>query len=129
MSIFLWREGTPVPIKDFAHIIGINTVATCAQVLNILSFLKNSKESQSRNKLQHCISLIESVLEEEEESESAHDVKLQFVAEQLQLLQSRTYQRRYSLKFLATCVLWENTSPNLYRQLVEDGLMTLPNAK
>jgi hypothetical protein len=128
MSIFLWRDNTPVPIKEFAHIVGINTVATCAQVLNILSFLKNSMDSQSRNKLEHCISLIESVLEEEE-TESARDVKLQFVAEQLRLLQSGTYQRRYSLKFLASCVLWENTSPNLYRQLVEDGLMTLPNAK
>lgn len=128
MAVFLWREGTPVPVRDIAHIVGINLVSTCAQVLNILSFLKNSLDSQTNNKLDHCISLIESALEDQEEG-SKISVKLHFIAEQICLLRTGTHQRRYSLKFLASCVLWENTSPNLYRQLVEEDLMTLPSAK
>jgi hypothetical protein len=93
MSISLWREKTPVPIRGIAHIVGINEVATCSQVLNIVSFLKNSTENQVTNKLDFCASLIESVLQEEE---GLLSLKLHFIMEQIRLLQMRVPQRRYS---------------------------------
>jgi hypothetical protein len=82
---------------------------------------------REQDKLNFCISLIEDVLEDEEDGPLI--VKLQFIAEQIRLLRRRPYQRRYSPKFLATCVLWENTSPNLYRQMAEEDLITLPSHK
>jgi hypothetical protein len=129
LSISLWRGTVPVPIKDYAHIVGINEVASCYQVLNILSFLKNSSVSQGRNKLDFCASLLEDILEDDEKEAGLNNSKLQFILEQIRLLQKSRQQRRYSLKFLATCVLWENTSPNLYRQMAAEDLITLPSAK
>jgi hypothetical protein len=127
MNISLWRGGVPIPIQDIGHIVGLNFVATCSQVLNILSFLKNSTDSQTGNKVDYCVNLLESVLEDE--GDGLLTPKLQFILEQLRLLQKSPQQRRYSLKFLATCVLWENTSPNLYRQLAQEDLITLPSPK
>jgi hypothetical protein len=127
LSLSLWQGKEQIPIKDVAHIVGVNMVATCSQVLNILSFLKNFAGSQTANKLDLCSSLIEDVLEDEEDGPLI--AKLQFIAEQIRLLRKRPYQRRYSPKFLATCVLWENTSPNLYRQMAEEDLITLPSFK
>jgi hypothetical protein len=127
MSVSLWRGRVPVPIKDIAHIVGLNFVATCSQVLNILSFLKNSSNSQTGNKIDCCVTLLESVLDDE--GDGPLTSKLQFISEQLRLLQKGPQQRRYSLTFLATAVLWENTSPNLYRQMAQEDLITLPSPK
>jgi hypothetical protein len=129
MNISVWRGGVPVPNKAIAHIVGLNFDATCSQILNILSFLKNSTDSRTGNKVDYCVSLLESILDDDEEGDGPLTSKLQFIAEQLRLLQKVPQQRRYSLKFFATCVLWENSSPNLYRQMTQEDLITLPSSK
>ena len=37
--------------------------------------------------------------------------------------------RRYSSVLLSTCVLWENKSSNLYKQIHEEGILTLPSQR
>ena len=37
--------------------------------------------------------------------------------------------RRYSAELLPMCVLWENASSNLYRQIREKNVLTLPSIR
>ena len=37
--------------------------------------------------------------------------------------------RRYSSELLSICVLWENTSSNLHKQIREEGILTLPSQR
>ena len=36
---------------------------------------------------------------------------------------------RYSPGLLSTCVLWENTSSTLYRQIHDGGILTIPSVR
>ena len=38
-------------------------------------------------------------------------------------------RRRYSADLLSICVLWENTSTNLYKQIRNEGLITIPSIR
>ena len=146
MSFSLWQGNVRLPFQDVSHLVAFEKVSTCSEVLNILSVLKNRCEGglSVANAIDFCIDLLESCIKIDVEDEALEDealdngkinkeelnkVKLQFVVEQLSLLSKRVHQRRYSPKFLATCALWENTSPNLYRQMVEEGIISLPSSK
>ena len=37
--------------------------------------------------------------------------------------------RRYPPDLLSTCVLWENTSSTLYRQIHDEGILTIPSVR
>ena len=52
-----------------------------------------------------------------------------FITEQLKLSTVSKKGRRYSPNILASAALWENTSPALYRQIQEEGVLTLPSQK
>ena len=52
-----------------------------------------------------------------------------FLIEQMELAFMQNMHRRYSPDLLSTCVLWENTSCDLYKKIREEGLLTIhPNA-
>ena len=55
--------------------------------------------------------------------------KLQFIIEQLKLAFMHLNRRRYSADLLSICVLWENTSTNLYKQIRNEGLITIPSIR
>jgi hypothetical protein len=109
-----------------AHITGLPQIGKCSDVLNILAFLKTSAEERvsTSNVIEFCVTLLE---------EAAHDAddslarKLSFISEQLSLATKGVYQRRYSSLLLANAVLWDNTSPALYRQLVAEDILCLPS--
>ena len=37
--------------------------------------------------------------------------------------------RQYSLDLLCICVLWENASSSLYKQIQDEGLLTIPSTR
>ena len=55
--------------------------------------------------------------------------KIIFLTEQLELAFMHSKHRRYSSDLLSICVLWENTSPNLYKQIQTEGVLTLPTQR
>ena len=57
---------------------------------------------------EYCVSLLEKLIEYQHDSNTD---KLKFLSEQLQLMTKKREARRYSPALLATCVLWDNTSP------------------
>ena len=55
--------------------------------------------------------------------------KVGFLVEQLHLLLKKPNARRYSPSMLAMCVLIERMSPACYKQLYDDGFLTLPSPR
>ena len=55
--------------------------------------------------------------------------KLDFLIEQIQIAFMHVQHRRYSSELLSMCVLWENTSSTLYRQICDEGVLTLPSVR
>ena len=55
--------------------------------------------------------------------------KLLFLIEQLNLAFMLNKHRRYSPDLLSTCVLLENTSSTLYRQIHDEGILTIPSVR
>lgn len=98
------------------------------------------------NRLERCARLLEEVVESNEAADSTLGYedksnsskfeasvsvkrKARFLLEQARLTMKSPKQRRFSPMMLATAMLWDNTSPNLYNQLVKADLFCLPNSK
>lgn len=56
-------------------------------------------------------------------------LKLQFIVEQLQLVFKNTKHYRYFPNLLSICDLCENISSSLYKQIRDEGMLTIPSTK
>ena len=55
--------------------------------------------------------------------------KLLLLVEQLRLASISPYGRRYSLSLLAYALIWENSSPSLYKQMLKQYVLSLPSIR
>ena len=60
------------------------------------------------------------------ENENEFSMQAQFLAEQLRLANVPRQQRRYSPMLLCSAMVWDRTSPKLYEDLRNSGLVLLP---
>ena len=95
LQITLYSHGVKLSTDNVTHISAFGKVCSCAEVLNIVSFLKaKSEESLPTNDtIEYCATLLESLLP------NCDDVtgrKLTFITEQLRLATKDTRHRRYS---------------------------------
>ena len=56
-------------------------------------------------------------------------LKLQVIVKQLQLVFMNVKHRWYTPDLLRICILWENTSPNLYKQIRDEGSLTITSTR
>ncbi len=111
--------------KEVKHLLFDDKVVTYSSVSNILSFLK-SKENMDHHStatVQNCIDTLSELTFENSEKQR----KIQFIVEQLSLLTKTPSQRKYSSDLLAASMIWKTTSPNLYGQLLQEKVLTLPS--
>ena len=104
-------------------------MTSCVGVLNILAFLKSIAEEkglQSTNTVEYCISLLEKSIPDLEEEVSR---KVGFLKEQLKLSITNKFGRRYTPDLLSMAVIWKNVSNALYKQIYEEGILTIPAPK
>ena len=102
---------------------------SCIGVLNILAYLKRLSEDkslQATNTVEYCSSLLEKTLPDLEEDISK---KVGFLTEQLKLSIKNKFARRYSPDMLGMAAIWQNCSPALYKQIWEEGVLTIPAPK
>lgn len=126
MNFKMWIRDREVPFDDIIHLAPMRQIETCAQLLNILAFLKSSDMPNGVCKppINQCISLLEKV---ESEAGDADITKVPFLREQLQL--TTQVQKRYSPELLATAAIWQMTSPSLYKTILQEGLLSLPSVR
>ncbi len=110
------------------HITKKNILERNSDIYNILAFLNSySKEkANSKDTIENCISKLKNCLEETENDVPLSN-KLSFIIEQLELANCSKHTRRYSTSFVWSAISWMKSSPALYRQLISEGMMTLPS--
>ena len=119
LQFSMWCNEVKVPHATVKGLYKDNKVNTLSGVLNILTRLKNmSKESEKvatpEITIKYCSDLLTEITPDLEEETGK---KVVFLTEQLQLLIVHKNARRYSSNILCIAVLWDCTSPALFRQI------------
>ena len=95
------------------------------EIVEILKTLENMNEEE----LQEDIKFHIEKLKQFQGIEGFVRSKLDFLVEQIELAFMHVKHRRYSSDLLSMCVLWENSSSNLYKQICEEGVLTIPSPR
>ena len=74
--------------------------------------------------VEFCVHLLGLLIDDETKART-----FSFICEQLRLCSTPPNGRRYSSDLLACSVLWENTLPSLYKQIISEGCLTLPSVR
>lgn len=129
LSYKLYIKQVEVPQLSISHLTMSSRIRSVSVLLNSIVYLRtlSEREVTSQESLQQLICSLMADLSANIFDETVQ-AKLSFIVEQFQLAFKKKHGRRYSPDLLATAVLWENCSPRLYKQLVDEGLLTLPNA-
>lgn len=131
LEFSMWCNEVKVPharVKDLCNDKKVNSLSG---VLNIFVRVKNideetEKETSSKITIEHCSKLLEEITPDLDEDTGK---KISFLTEQLNLSIVHKNARRYSSDILCQAVLWDCTSPALYRQIHQNGILTIPSPK
>ena len=101
---------------------------TTSMISTILKYLQDNvyteKFSAPQKNREHLLEEVIDLLREIEV-----DIKVEFIIEQLQLLLCHPNGRRFTPSMQAMTVMWQNVSPGCYKQILEDGVLTLPSVR
>jgi len=111
------------------HITDKNKIERHTDVQNILAFL-NSYAGNAPNILdpvEDCIQKLSRLSSQALKDDEQLSQKIDFIIEQLSLAVMPVYSRKYSTKLLWNCLTWMKIGPATYKQILSDGMMTLPS--
>ena len=113
-----------VPPNFYKHFMRPGTLELMSEFANILAFCKSllddSDDTKPNMHLWLAVSALQSYASEALEMEghiSSHLPLIQFIMEQLKLIQVPKNGRRYSTAVITTSFLWQLTSTSLYKKL------------
>lgn len=119
--------GTKVSVRKASKLTAkCGIFANTTEVLNVLARPMNIACS-SKDLILSAAEILDRVIEKREDGSEESAVKCQFAAEQLRLVSSPPHCRRYSAMLMSAAMVWERTSPKLYDDLYNSGLLVLPN--
>ena len=121
--------GAPFPIRYIQNITTKPNIEYASEILALINFLANYNE---KGQITYAPETITSLLEEAldfHESDTERAKKIQFFLEQWTLLFKPRKGRRYSNETIAQAVIWYKTSPNLYKQILASGVVSLPSVR
>ena len=121
LSINLHFENEKI---SYSHISGIKECETntCTSLNTIFSYLESIPKRQVSDD-----EFVDEIIHKLEYSSFSENKKVGFLIEQLILLLKKPNARRYSPSMLAMTVLIQRISPACYKQLYNDGFLTLPS--
>ena len=111
-----------VSLSQVHHICSGKQLETMSQVSNIVAFLKNQSGPTEPDSLQDYIKEFKANISNVD-LDSTTSRKISFAIEQMEMANQRPKGRRYSTALLSVCVLWERTSPALYKQILGEDLL------
>ena len=118
----IWKNGVKVRSENLPNVVPKYRLESAEHVLNIINFLEENPHLNMDEE-----SIVEGALKKL--GEMCSNKKVDFLREQLSLLLCKPNARRYSNELLANAVLWQNASPACYRQILADGVLTLPTVR
>lgn len=135
-KLTVWRDRTFImtvhrtclPKSKVAHITNLDTIQYVWDISNILAFLKTFMEEHSRH--ESTLKLIVDDFKQKVSNITIEDnvttKKVGFLLEQLTLVTVSKHQRKYSSDLLVCASIWKNTSTTLYKRILKDNVLTLP---
>ena len=103
-----------------------NKIHNFTEIISILKYLQyNDVTSLYTEEIKYYIEKLKLLKPSNDHVRS----KLLFLLEQLELSIVHDNHRRYSSELLYLCVIWENTSSNLYKQIRDEGILSLPSQR
>ena len=129
MSFHITCNECTVSPRVIEEVNGNLLITSCIEVREILTFL------ESYSKGMHCISdyvkmateALNCALNVTENEEKLN--KIGFLIEQLELLEKDPHGRRYSPELIAMCFMWLKSSTASYKQILNDGVFSLPSIR
>ncbi len=118
----------PFSKDNFSHIIS-NTITNVTQVLNAIAVMKNAIDDKNLDSksLLSLIKLFKDYISESEMDE-AIEKKLLFLLEQMHLAIFPS-NKRYSPALLAMASMWLSSSSSLYKQIIDEDILSLPSVR
>ncbi|XP_059098007.1 uncharacterized protein LOC131892234 [Tigriopus californicus] len=129
LSFQLFNGRSSLSLNAVKHIQVGNQIKNVNVLVNILAFMKSMSEKDNYDHDQIHALLNQLKNEINKNNEDSCLQKQLFALEQLQLAPKSTKQKRYSPGLTALAVLWFKTSPCLYKQLRNEGILSLPSIK
>ena len=123
----LWCCEEKITIDDIGKSELSSTLRDCSQVIDILNCLSQKYDMKVENGVSDE-EFITNIIDQLEEKFTGNR-KVEFLAEQLSMVFTKSNGRRYSPSLLAMSSLWEITSPALYKQICGEDVLTLPHYK
>lgn len=121
----MFVQGIKIPSSSVRYISTNTKFCSGSEILNVIAHLKGMSEPSTEDCIYSAISSLERAasLARNEELQQ----QLSFFNEQLSLVSKAKTARRYSSSLLSMAALWNQKSPSLYRQIVQESLLILPS--
>jgi len=131
LSFDIHLDGKRLPLSSVSHLLSSDKITNTCTLANILAFVKAQSEKvpEQRFQIDTLVDSLATAIEEEFSLDESVNGKLLFLVEQLKLATMSPYRRRYSPSLLTLALMWENSSPSLYKQLIEENVLSLPSIR
>ena len=128
----LWCNGVNINtaiLKD-PNLPGISCIKikSCLLINRYLEFLE-STYNESKNSFEDNLKVTIDYIVEQLQTINGSNCKIEFLTEQLSLVCKKPKGRRFSNSLLAMAVMWHDISPAAYKQIMSEGLLTLPSER
>ena len=114
------------------HIKSVNldsTLSTCLEIKEIIKYLESYSNGSlsASNYTKMATELLNCALDESNDEIKCN--KIGFLIDQLELLEKDPNGRRYSSELVAMSFMWLKSSTASYKQILNDGVLTLPSIR
>ncbi|CAB4064543.1 unnamed protein product [Lepeophtheirus salmonis] len=108
-----------------------NKIKSVSSLLKVLAYMNSFKSLELEKSVNEAINTLKVVIDKQHATnqQKLTRKKLNFIIQQLEILEVKPSRRRYTPELLATAMIWNNISPVLYKKLQEDQVLTLPPQK
>ena len=125
----MWCGGREIALSDCTDSSLFALGPKIKSYLHLCNVLEYLKTQYNTDKVRTERDIISDIVQQLENPLFSENPKVQFLKEQLSLLYNSVRTRRYSMSLMALAIIWQHTSPAAYRQILADGVLTLPTVR
>ena len=133
MSLTIYIKDQKLPLKVVKHVCPTGKIESLTQLLEILNLLERkycelvNGPSSNKRCLEFCADFLEKALPN---LSAENEIEISFIIEQIRLcVIDNSRDRRYSQALLGMTSMWNSTSSTLYKQILNEGVITLPSTR
>jgi len=127
LAFIVWIGNTRLSLTHFSHIARNGEIKHASDINNIWATIRSIEtDTQMTDTLETIEEKLQKILPAIEEKKAQ---KLSFIIEQLRLLTKKPKGRQFSPSLTACALSWLTTSAALYKQLLEEDILTISSVR